>query len=89
MKLIGISWKNYGNITFEFTKPIKNDIEQFLLEINCESYYELFEELGAKTYEDLKYIEDTDLVNISKSDKLKIESSIKKIHSEIFVMDSP
>ena len=89
MKLIGISWKIYGEITFEFTKPIKNDIQQFLLEINCESYYELFEELGAKTYDDLKYIEDTDLVNISKSDTLKIKSSIKKIHSEIFVMDSP
>ena len=89
MKLIGISWKKYGEITFEFTKPIKNDIQQFLLEINCESYYELFKELGAKTYDDLKYIEDTDLVNISKSDKSKIKSSIKKIHSEIFVMDSP
>jgi len=89
MKLIGMSWKKYGEITFEFTKPIKNDIQQFLLEINCESYYELFEELGAKTYDDLKYIEDTDLVNISKSDTLKIKSSIKKIHSEIFVMDSP
>ena len=81
--------KNMENITFEFTKPIKNDIEQFLLEINCESHYELFEELGAKTYEDLKFIEDTDLAGISKSDKSKIESSIKKIHSEIFVMDSP
>jgi hypothetical protein len=88
IKLFAMTWNNYGEMTIEFIKP-KNEIIDFLEEIDCLKHYTLFEELGAKTYEDLKYIESTDLSDIDIVDKSKIKSSIKKIHSEIFEFDSP
>jgi len=45
--------------------------------------------LGAKTLEDLVFVEEGDLKDVSKIDKRKITSSIKKINSEVFDMDSP
>ena len=89
MKLIGIIWTNYSEITIEFTKPIKNEIHLFLEKINCSDHYDFFYDLGAKTLEDLVFVEEGDLKDMSKIDKCKITSSIKKINSEVFDMDSP
>jgi len=89
MKLIGVTWNKYNEITITFIKPKKNEIQIFLEQINCLNHYDLFVDLGAKTLEDLEFIEEGDLKDVSKIDKRKITSSIKRINSEVFDMDSP
>tara|TARA_B100000424_G_C22908518_1_gene483292 strand:+ start:896 stop:1420 length:525 start_codon:yes stop_codon:yes gene_type:complete len=89
MKLIGIIWNKYHEITIEFYIPdiCDNEIYKFLQSINCEMYYDIFEKLGAHNKSDLIYIENDDLVNIEDNDRKKIMKTIKRVESDIFEFD--
>lgn len=75
--------------------PDRNEvIYQFLEENECSEYYDKFIELGAKTLEDLEYVEYSDLeeMNIPKIQrrklfkmiKLKMKPSLRKSVSDVF-----
>jgi len=69
-------------------------VYQFLEENECCEYYDQFIELGAKTLEDLEYIEYSDLEDMNmpqiqrrklfKNIKLKISPSLRKSVSDVF-----
>ena len=89
MKLIGIIWNKYHEITIEFCIPdiCDNEIYKFLQSINCEMYYDIFEKLGASSKLDLIYIESDDLIDIENNDREKIMKTIKRVESDVFELD--
>lgn len=89
LKLIGIIWNKYQEITIEFciSDICDNEIYKFLQSINCEMYYDIFEKLGAYNKSDLMYIENGDLVDINAIDREKIMKTIKRVESDVFELD--
>ena len=89
MKLIGIIWNKYHEITIQFSNPdiSDNEIYKFLQSINCEMYYDIFEKLGARNKSDLIYVENDDLVDINDDDREKIMKTIKRVESDVFELD--
>jgi hypothetical protein len=89
IKLIGIIWNKYHEITIEFCIPdiYDNEIYKFLQSINCEMYYDIFEKLGAYNKSDLIYIENDDLLDIDDNDREKIMKTIKRVESDVFELD--
>ena len=89
MKLIGLLWNKNHKLTIEFIEPElnDNDIYVFLKSIDCEQHYSLFQDLGAKTKDDLSFVEDGDLLHIDKTDRTKIMKSIKRVESDVFDFD--
>lgn len=89
LKLIGIIWNKYQEITIEFciSEICDNEIYKFLQSINCEMYYDIFEKLGAYNKSDLMYIENGDLIDINAIDREKIIKTIKRVESDVFELD--
>ena len=73
MENLGKLWRTNSSVTLHFeyenpndliNDPIHSPIYQFLASIACDEFYGDFDELGAKTLEDLRFIENDDLVSI-------------------------
>jgi len=76
MECLGKSWRTKSSVTLHFeyenpndlvNDPIHSPVYQFLEGIDCEEFYGNFNELGAKTLEDLRFIETDDLVKMNMS----------------------
>jgi hypothetical protein len=76
MECLGKLWRSNSSVTLHFeyenpndliNDPIHSPIYQFLKGIDCEELYGNFNELGAKTLEDLRFIENDDLVKMNMS----------------------
>jgi len=76
MEYLGTLWRTNSSVTLHFeyenpndliNDPIHNPVYQFLEGIDCEEFYGNFDELGAKSLEDLKFIENDDLVKMNMS----------------------
>jgi len=74
MECLGELWRNNSSVTLHFeyentndliNDPIHSPVYQLLESIDCEEFYGDFDELGAKTTEDLKFIENDDLVKMN------------------------
>mgnify|MGYP003691518135 FL=1 len=70
MEYLGKLWRSNSSVTLHFeyenpndliNDPIDSPVYQFLENIDCEEFYSHFDELGAKTLEDLRFIENDDL----------------------------
>jgi len=71
LDLVFLRWQKYSNVKIIFEKivePLEINKEcpvyQLLETLNCEEYYDCFLELGAKTLEDMDFVEYQDLVNM-------------------------
>ena len=82
MKCLGKLWRSNSSVTlhFEYENPndwindaIRSPVYLFLKSIDCEEFYGNFNELGAKTLEDLRFVETGDLVKMNMS-LIKIRS---------------
>lgn len=100
MKILRKIWKKESRVTIEFSEEIVyKHVYNYLDDIDCSKYYDLFIELGAKDLSDLRYVEYNDLVkmNICYEDRrklsiklgLKYNLVIPKNESEIFEFESP
>lgn len=100
MNILKKIWEKESRIIIEFSEEIVyKHVYNYLDEINCSKYYDLFIELGAKDLSDLRYVEYDDLVkmNICYEDrrKLSIKLGLKsnlvipKNESEVFEFESP
>ena len=76
MECLGKLWRTNSSVTLHFeyenpndliNDPIHSPVYQFLEGIDCEEFYGNFDELGAKSLEDLKFIENDDLVKMNMS----------------------
>ena len=76
MEKLGKLWRTNSSVTLHFeyenpndliNDPIHSPVYQFLESISCEEFYGNFDELGAKSLEDLKFIETDDLVKMNMS----------------------
>jgi len=76
MEYLGKLWRSNSSVTLHFeyenpndliNDPIDSPVYQFLENIDCEEFYSHFDELGAKTLEDLRFIENNDLVKMNMS----------------------
>ena len=74
MECLGELWRNNSSVTLHFeyentndliNDPIHSPVYLLLEGIDCEEFYGNFDELGAKTPEDLKFIENDDLVKMN------------------------
>lgn len=79
IKLIDTIWYENNKIELELIK-MKNKVLKFLEDNNLSEYYYIFKELGAKTIDDFKYIEYSDLMDIP---YLKRNDLCKKINVNI------
>jgi len=68
MDLVCFRWNKYSKLKLRFEKIVepltKCPVYQLLETVNCEKYYDCFLELGAKTLEDLNFVEYQDLINM-------------------------
>ena len=71
MDLVFLRWNKYSKLKLRFEKIVESlnlntkcPVYQLLETLNCEEYYDCFLELGAKTLEDMDYIEYQDLINM-------------------------
>ena len=71
LDLVFLRWEKYSKVKIRFEKivePLELNKEcpvyQLLETLNCEEYYDCFLELGAKTLEDMEFVEYQDLVNM-------------------------
>lgn len=71
IKLIDKIWSKNNIIELEFLK-LKNPVLNLLENIKMDKYYSIFKELGAKTLDDIEFIEYYDLMNIPYIDRNKI-----------------
>ena len=76
MECLGKLWRTNSSVTLHFeyenpndliNDPIHNPVYQFLEGIDCEEFYGNLDELGVKSLEDLKFIENDDLVKMNMS----------------------
>ena len=76
MECLGKLWRTNSSVTLHFeyenpndliNDPIHNTVYQFLEGIDCEEFYGNFDELGVKSLEDLKFIENDDLFKMNMS----------------------
>ena len=76
MECLGELWRNNSSVTLHFeyentndliNDPIHSPVYQFLKGFDCEEFYGDLDELGAKSLEDLKFIENDDLVKMNMS----------------------
>jgi hypothetical protein len=76
MECLGKLWRTNSSVTLHFeyenpndliNDPIHSPVYLFLEGIDCEEFYGNFDELGAKSLEDLKFIENDDLVKMNMS----------------------
>ena len=74
MECLGKLWRTNSSVTLHFeyenpndliNDPIHSPIYQFLASLACEEFYGDFTELGAKSLEDLRFIENDDLVKMN------------------------
>lgn len=74
LDLVFLRWEKYSKVKIRFEKivePLELNKEcpvyQLLGTLNCEEYYDCFLKLGAKTLEDMDFVEYQDLVNMKMS----------------------
>ena len=76
MECLGKLWRTNSSVTLHFeyenpndliNDPIHSPVYKFLEGIDCEEFYGNFDELGVKSLEDLKFIENDDLVKMNMS----------------------
>jgi hypothetical protein len=76
MECLGKLWRSNSSVTLHFeyenpndliNDPIDSPVYQFLEGMDCEEFYGNFDELGVKSLEDLKFIENDDLLKMNMS----------------------
>ena len=94
IKFINFIWERDHEITLEFKEyenHVPSELERFYTKYKLEEYIKLFYDLGVRTYEDLKYLEQHDLkcMNMPNEKIVSICTELNiKISNSIYLTDT-